>query len=410
MALKPLLAALLRTPAGPLLLAAQVALGLMIFANVGYVIAVRFETTGRPTGLDLPNIFWIDSQGYAQDYDQRAALKPDLEYLNSLPGVVAAAAANSVPQTFEALLSPVSPNADLKGRKRETAVYEMTEKCVDALGLRLVYGRSFGADAIPPQPSAGAAPRIFGSEVVITEQLAAKLFGSGSRAVGKPLYFGILNGGSATIVGVVARLQAGPYFGPDSDFVNEVVLAPGIPAGHSIRYIVRTQPGRRDAVMNRVQREFESLRSGRYVERLQTLATTAARQRATDRNGAIILAILSSFVLGVTMLGLFGFASLAVASRGKEIGTRRAIGATRTDILKQFLAENILITSAGITVGCVVTLAFALQLSMMLEMPRLPVVYLVGAMALVWTAGLLAALLPALRGAAVPPALATRSA
>lgn len=410
MAFKSLLAALLRTPAGPLLLAAQVALGLMIFANVGYVIAVRFETTGRPTGLDLQNIFWIDSQGYAKDYDQRTASKPDLEYLNSLPGVVAAAAASSVPQTFEALLSPVSPNPELKDEKREALVYEMTEKCVEALGLRLEYGRAFGADAIPPPAGAGAAPRIFGSEVVITEELADKLFGGGNRAIGKPLYFGILNGGSATIVGVVERLQGGPYFGPNSDFVNEVVLAPGIPSGHSIRYIVRTQPGRRDAVMNRVQREFESLQPGRYIERMQTLATTAARQRATDRNGAIILAILSSFVLAVTMLGLFGFASFAVASRTKEIGTRRAIGATRTDILKHFLAENLLITTAGIAIGCVGTLAFALQLSMMLEMPRLPVIYLVGAMVLVWTAGLLAALLPALRGAAVPPAVATRSA
>lgn len=409
MAVKSLFSALWRSPAGPLLLAAQVALGLMIFANVGYVIAVRFETTGRPTGLDLENVFWIDSQGYAPDYDQRAASKPDLEYLNSQPDVVAAVAASSVPQTFEAWISPVSPNSELKGQKREAAIYEMTERCIDALGLRLEYGRAFGADSIPPPTAAGAAARMFGSEVVITEALADKLFGSGAGAIGKPLYFGILDGGSATIVGVVQRLQGGPYFGPNSDFVNEVVLAPGIPAGHSIRYIVRTRPGRRDAVMNRVQREFESLQPGRYIDRMQTLASTAEWNRAADRNGAIILAILSSFVLAVTMLGLFGFASFTVVSRTREIGTRRAIGATRADILRHFLAENLLITSSGIALGSIVTLAFALQLSMLLEMPRLPVIYLVGAMALVWTAGLLAALLPALRGAAVPPAMATRA-
>ena len=65
--------------------------------------------------------------------------------------------------------------------------------------------------------------------------------------------------------------------------------------------------------------------------------------------------------------------------------------------------------TTGVAVGVVVTLGFALQLSMMLELPRLPVIYLAGAMALVWTTGLLAALLPALRAAAVPPAVATRS-
>jgi putative ABC transport system permease protein len=286
----------------------------------------------------------------------------------------------------------------------------MTEQCVAALGLHLTYGRSFGADAVPPPSSADPAARAFGSEVIITEALAGKMFGGADRAVGKSLYFGALNGGSATVVGVVERLQGGPYFGPDSDFVNEVVLVPANPGGKTTFYIVRALPGQRDAVMNRVQREFEALQRGRYIQRIRTLAFTAAQGRADNRHGAVILAILSSFVLAVTMLGLFGFASFSVTSRTKEIGTRRAIGATRADIVRHFLGENILITTAGIAIGSIITLAFALQLSMLLEMPRLPTIFLTCAMALVWISGLAAALIPALRGARVPPAVATRSA
>jgi putative ABC transport system permease protein len=409
MAIKPTLKVLWRSPAGPLLLAAQMALGLMIFANAAYVIFVRFETTGRPTGIDLQNIFWIESEGYTKDYKQMAATKPDLQYLNSLPGVVAASAFSTVPQTFDALRSPVSPNPDLQGLKLPTIVYETTEKGIDTLGLRLTHGRSFSADAVLP-PARTGSQTAFGPEVVITEVLADKLYGGGDRALGKPLYFGMMNGASATVVGVIERMQAGPYFGPDSDFVNDVVLAPAYPSGPNGRYVVRTLPGRRDAVMNRVQGEFEPLQPGRYIDRMRTLAATATQNRANDRNGAVILAILASFVLAVTMLGLFGFASFTVTSRTKEIGTRRAIGATRADILRHFLAENFFITTAGIAAGSVITLAFALQLSMLLEMPRLPALYLTGAMVLVWVAGLLAALIPALRGAAVPPAVATRSA
>jgi putative ABC transport system permease protein len=409
MAISTLVRTLFRSPAGPLLLAAQVALGVMIFANVGYVVYTRFETTGRPTGMDLENVFWIWSQAYAKDYNQQAAAKSDLEYLNSLPGVVAAAATNTVPQTFDALRSPVSANPDLKGDTRQALYYEMTERGIAALGLRLTYGRPFGAEALAPPSAADSAARAFGSEVIVTETLAAKMFGAAGRAVGKPLYFGALNGGSATIVGVVERLQAGPYFGPDSDFVNEVVLTPAIPAGKTLFYIVRTLPGHRDAVMNQVQREFESLQHGRYIQRIRTLAFTAKQGRTDDRNGAVILAVLSSFVLAVTMLGLFGFASFAVTSRSKEIGIRRAIGATRADILRYFLAENVLITSAGIVAGSIITLAFALQLSMLLEMPRLPATFLTGAMVLVWISGLVAAVVPALRGARIPPAVATRS-
>lgn len=410
MAIRAVCRALLRSPAGPLLLAAQVALSLMIFANVAYVVFVRFETTGRPTGIDLPNIFWFSTEGYRQDFNQQNVTQPDLQYLNALPGVISASASNTVPQTYDALRSLVSASPRLEGSKREAILYLMTLRAVDTLGLHLVQGRGFDKEAMPPLESGSQSQRPFGSEVIITEALANKLFGSSENALGKPLYFSMLDGGSATIVGVVAVLQAGAYFAPGADFINEVALVPAAPAGRGTKYLVRTNPGARDQVMTRVRREFEPLQPVRYIDRMEDLATTAATMRKADRHGAIVLAVLSSFVLAVTMLGLFGFASFAVTSRTKEIGTRRAIGATRADIAKHFLFDNWLITTAGITVGTVITLAFALQLSMLLELPRLPLAFLVGSMILIWIAGLLAALLPALRGAGVPPAVATRSA
>lgn len=408
MAIKSIWRALLQTPLGPLLLAAQVAISLMIFANVAYVVHVRLETTGRPTGMDVDNIFWISSQGYGKDFDPQSTIKFDLEYLNTLPGVVAATISNGPPQTLSALRAEVSATPDLKGQKRFAMVYQTTDKIIDALGLRLIKGRVFNSDAVPLPVPGGAKLNPFGQEIVITEALANKIFGSSDEALGKSMYFSLSDGGSATVVGIVALLQGAPYFGPGREFVYEAVLAPGVPAGSNTTYIVRTAPGARDQVMARVKREFPSLQPNRYLPRMETLSDTASRARATDRNSAVILAILSTFVLAVTMFGLFGFASFAVASRTKEIGTRRAVGATRSDILKQFLTENWLITTAGIVVGSAMTLAFAIQLRTLLELPRLPLIYLVGAMMLIWVSGLLAALIPALRGASVPPAVATR--
>jgi putative ABC transport system permease protein len=410
MAIKALCSSLWRSPVGPLLLAVQVALSMMIFANVAYVVSVRLETTGRPTGMDLDNIFWIRSEGYGQNYDQRSVTRFDLEYLNSLPGVLAACATSSIPQTFVANETAVSGDADQK-EKRPVLWYQMTEKSVDALGLHLVRGRGYLKDAVAPAPSsADAAGIAFGPEVVITEALAEKLFGSSEAAVGKTLYFSLAGGRSAAIVGVVERMQAAPFFLPGTNIFNEIVLAPAVPAGHTALYLVRTRPGLRDQAMTRVIKEFESLQQDRYIDKIKPLADTASEARAADRASAVVLAILASFVLAVTMLGLFGFAAFAVTSRTKEIGTRRAIGATKSDVLKQFLLENWLITTAGAAIGTLVTLAFALQLSLLLELPRLPLFFLVGSMALVWAAGLLAALVPAMRGAHVPPAVATRAA
>jgi putative ABC transport system permease protein len=409
MALKAVCKSLLHAPLGPFLLAAQVALSMVILANVAYIVSIRLEHTNRPTGLDLENIFWIWSEGHGTHYDQQSTTRFDLEYLNLLPGVIAASAASSVPQTFDAQETIVSGTMDFKST-RDVLLYQMTDRAVEALGLRLVAGREFAKDSVAP---AGSGPgddgTTFGQEVVITAALAERLFGSSQTAIGKTLFFSMGKGRSAAIVGVVERLQAAPFFVPGTNFVNEVVLVPAVPVGPTTFYIVRAQPGLRDQLMNRVVKGFESRQPDRYISRVTSLAETASEARAEDRATAVVLACLASLVLAVTMLGLFGFAAFAVASRTKEIGTRRAIGATRADVAKQFLQENWLITSAGIVVGIVITLIFALQLSMLLELPRLPARFLVGSMISIWMAGLLAALLPVLRGANVPPVVATRA-
>ncbi len=408
--IKTLVKALWQSPAGPLLLSAQVALSLMIFTNVACIIDARLEATEGSTGMHLADVFWVQSFGDGGDYDQQRVVKFDLEFLRSLPGVVAADVSNAIPQTREGLRSVVSPNQDLKDNKRNVFVYQSTNAIMDVLGLHLVRGRMFAADSVlPAPPHADISHPRFGPEVVITEDLADKLYGDGERALGKPMYFSLLHGGTATVVGVVELLQAAPPNGP-GDIVYDVILTPAVPPGPNAIYLVRTQPGRLDAVMARVWKELEPLQRGRTVDSMDTLAAQATRARLADRTDAVILAILSSFVLVVTMLGLFGFASFAVTSRTKEIGTRRAIGARRVDIVKMFLLENWLITTAGIVIGSIATLAFAVQLHTLLELPRMPSAFLVISMGLIWIAGLLAALMPALRGACVPPAVATRAA
>jgi putative ABC transport system permease protein len=88
---------------------------------------------------------------------------------------------------------------------------------------------------------------------------------------------------------------------------------------------------------------------------------------------------------------------------------RRALGATRGNILHYFQTENFVLATIGIALGMV--LAYGINIFLMLhyELPRLPFYYLpVGAVTL-WLIGQLAVLGPALRAAAVPPVVATRS-
>jgi putative ABC transport system permease protein len=135
------------------------------------------------------------------------------------------------------------------------------------------------------------------------------------------------------------------------------------------------------------------------------------RTRSFQKDRAMIGMLVGVIValLLVTALGIVGLASFWVAQRRRQIGIRRAIGATRRDILHYFQTENFLIVSFGIALGMVLAYALNLLLMTRYELPRLPLAYLpIGALVL-WGLGQLAVLGPALRAAAVPPVVATRS-
>ena len=108
-------------------------------------------------------------------------------------------------------------------------------------------------------------------------------------------------------------------------------------------------------------------------------------------------------------LGIVGLASFWVAQRRRTIGVRRALGATRMNILQYFQTENFLLATIGIVVGMLLAYGINLFLMTHYELPRLPWFYMpVGAVAL-WLIGQLAVLGPALRAAQGPPVVATRS-
>ena len=124
---------------------------------------------------------------------------------------------------------------------------------------------------------------------------------------------------------------------------------------------------------------------------------------------AIILSIVISLLIGLTALVIVGLSSFHVTQRTKQIGTRRALGARRVDIIRQFMLENWLITSAGAVLGIVLTVVVAYWLEVSFALPRLDWRYLPAGVFALWVLSSLAVIEPARRAACVPPAVATRS-
>jgi putative ABC transport system permease protein len=135
----------------------------------------------------------------------------------------------------------------------------------------------------------------------------------------------------------------------------------------------------------------------------------AANSYRRDRGMAVVLAVVISLLIGLTALVIVGLASFNVTQRTKQIGTRRALGATRTDIIRLFLVENWLVTTAGAVLGALLTVGVAYWMEVSFEMPRLDWNYVPAGIAVLWLLSSLAVIEPARRAASVSPAVATRS-
>ena len=117
----------------------------------------------------------------------------------------------------------------------------------------------------------------------------------------------------------------------------------------------------------------------------------------------------TGLVMVFSSLGIFALATFNVDTRTSQIGTRRAVGARRLDIVRYFLVENWLITTArshrGLLAGAGGRLLALLAVSVAAPQPLLPGGWRAG----LWALGQFAAWQPALRAAQVSPAMATRN-
>jgi putative ABC transport system permease protein len=353
----------------------------------------------------------MSTRATSKDFNYAAAVKADLAYLNALPGVVAATTTNGAPQSGNFTGLPFAADREAlqkPGGAVSGQVFFGTEKYLGALGLKLIAGRNFDVAAIrPPAADGNAAIGAWADEVILTKAMAKKLFPDGN-AVGKPVYVGLINK-SSTVVGVIDYLQGEPMPARDEHIGLQIVIAPIIRSGPDGLYLVRAKPGQRARLMAQLEKNFGDLQPGRYLAHIEDFTHTAEVMREDTRASVLILAIVAAFVLVVTVVGISGLAAFNVTTRTKQLGIKRAIGARRFHILRYFLVENWLITTAGAVLGCLLALAAGVKVSAMYEMPRLPLYYLIAGVVLLWVVGILAVLVPARRAAAISPAVATRT-
>ncbi len=402
MEIRPILSALMRSKVSMILIGLQVALTLAIVCNALFIIGQRMDRMNRPSGMNEADTFLVGSSGFGQGYDAFAVTKSDLALMRQMPGVAAAATSNSAPLTNGGWGSGISLKPQQKTSTAQSTFYIVDAAGIDAFGTQLVAGRNFKPEEITDLTFGD---RLQPPSIIVTRALAEKLF-PGEDALGKQVY---LDEGppTSTIVGIIDKLQQ-PWV--DSDDIEFATLIPAyMPYGNYSRYLVRAEPGRRDEVMKAVEQKLAEANPSRIIGKLRSMEQVRREAYAGDRAMTIILGAVIFALLAVTALGIVGMASFWVAQRTRQIGTRRALGATRFDILRYFQTENFLITTLGLVVGGILAYALSLWLMQAYQAPRLPWYYVPIGFVCLWALGQLAVLGPALRASRVPPAVATRS-
>jgi putative ABC transport system permease protein len=149
--------------------------------------------------------------------------------------------------------------------------------------------------------------------------------------------------------------------------------------------------------------------TGNFVRRIRSLEAYRDHIYGDDRAMAVVLLVVIALILAITALGIVALASFSVSQRTRQIGTRRALGARRRDIVSYFMTENSLITLFGVVLGSALAVGLNYWLVDLYSLPPIAWYYLPLGILCLWGLGLLAVLGPALRAAAISPAIATRN-
>ena len=401
MDLGPVISSLMRNKTGAILVALQIAVTLAIVINSLYIIVLRVEKINRETGIDVKNVIVAYERSFGENVDLVDSITNDLKLIKSIPGVVTATVSNQVPLSGSGSGTGLRTVADETIEAVSTARYRWGTDGLDSLGVKLSRGRNFLPEEVdyillgsdPPAPPS----------ILVTQTLADDLFGE-EDALGKTVYWGSME--PSTIVGIIGKMH-GSWVGWDK--LDNVVIQPGMPAFPTNKFIIRVEPGMRDEMIPIIEKALGESNRSRVVKSVRSLEEMAARSYRRDRGMAIILSIVISLLIGLTALVIVGLTSFHVTQRTKQIGTRRALGARRIDIVRQFMLENWLITTVGAVFGIILTVLVAYWLEVSFELQRLDWRYLPAGIFSLWVLSSLAVLEPARRAASVPPAVATRS-
>lgn len=250
--------------------------------------------------------------------------------------------------------------------------------------------------------------------VVLQEETARRLFGQ-ERLLGRLVQIG---GRPLEVIGLWA--EPGNIFAPPGQAVGAIVPYRFMDRSYAIdrtnALFIPVKPRAGVRVVDAQNAAEMTLRESRHLRpgdgnTFDLVTQDQILDTFNSLTGVffLVMIVLSGVALLVGGIGVMAIMTVSVTSRTREIGVRKALGATRRDILVQFLVEAATLTGIGGAIGIAVGLAFGRLASLALDVDApVPITLTVVAVVVSVGIGIVFGMVPARRAARLDPIEALR--
>lgn len=330
------------------------ALGLII-GNASVILVVTSSLVG--TDLILDQIRGLGSNLITASYESggQNATQVEADYVK-LADVQAIRDLLGSQITAATAVMPSTGRIVVNGKERDVTVIGTDEFYPQVRKLVILAGRVFDANDISLRERVA----------VVTEKLAIRLYGSSQNAIGQVIR---LHQIQFTIVGAFREKTS--TFGT-GEVQDETVMVPLTMAKY-FSPIERVDPmwvqTRYADDVPRITQEVQRLLESRHragakynVMNLKGILDTAAM---IGHVLTLLLIATSALALLISGIGIMNIMLVTVTERTREIGLRKAVGASRREILSQFLIESVVLSVGGGFLGILIGVAIPLSVTLL---------------------------------------------
>jgi putative ABC transport system permease protein len=356
-----------------------------------------------PTGRDAEGFFTMKfSPRASQIFSQ---IQERLSVVPGVRSVAASVAAPATPAPFRFRVTAAGRPQPADAGMEPAGWFPISSDYFRTLGIAVRRGREFTkSDSL-------ASPQV----AVVNETLARRLW-PGEDPIGREITIDFINDRPRQVVGVVTDVRETSNqreFAPHV-FVPEAQLplasrgwfqSPRI----TMTYLVRTATDPLPLV-DRLRSAVAEVYRSQPIYSIKTMDEAMSEQLASWRQYLMLLGAFAGIAASLTLVGVYGLVAYGVGQRMREIGIRRALGASAGAVLRLVLRQGLILTGVGVGVGVMASLAATRILEGLLwgVSPTDPVTFALVAMGLA-AAALLACYVPARRALAINPIVALRA-